>query len=367
MGTVLNQVLPYSLVMLIASLIAFLYDCSVDESDNTVKSVFRRYVLLILTILPILLIAGCRGLAVGVDNKYVYYPEFQMLRYSTYHHSDIGFYTLSKIVYSVTGSYQPFVFVLSLIFISGFYSFATLFKRNVCFITILLFLSFNLFASFSLIAQFTAIGMGLFGLRLLVEDHRVASFVVIVIGSTFHVSELVFLLFWIGYIALSCIKPLNLARRILFLAYVFGALVGIVLIPILASYTRFKHYATATQFSSLSSTSFIVINVFITLLVILLYYRTNKFNDNKLLFLLLVMQASGTVLSFFQGQILLLVRMLYYFNIFQCFIVPASIQYVENKLVRNVLRIAVIGSFALWVLLYPFSQNAYDVLPYYFA
>lgn len=368
-----NTLLLYGFVIVVSVFFASLYDREVRalNSLNTIngRRTFGQYpprirLLLLLTALPLTLLSVFRN-GVGVDVNYAYLPDFNNLVVGGYAHSDVGFQLINRVIILFHGSYQFVVATSAIIFLYGTFSLASIFADNLLMMTIILIMSFNYFASFSLIAQFSAIGFLCLSLKYAFIHMPVPSLIFVAIAGSMHSSALIFLPV---LLALWLIEKSNRPFAMIGLmsaAVIIVAMFSQFLVTHFLGGTRFGVYLSnpdnQSSLESLSSTSMIIMNwAILFFMFILLVYSPNMKNDPITCFFLLL-QIFAAVFSLLQGQIILMVRVLYYFNFFQYISIPFFTYKLQFKLP---IRAAIVLAFTSWCLIYPVSGNYYEISPY---
>ena len=347
----------YTLVFLVSCFFSFFPDLFSFPKNKSPQSVF-----LIPSATPLFFIEAKRD-EVGAD--YVLYKnEFNYINSGHgYVHSDVGFQVLNKLVACMGLGYHGLFTILALLLVSGVYAMAASLSLPLFPVVYLFIVSFNYLQSFSLIAQYTAISFLCFGFACLFCNKKVFAIFLFFLAGLLHSSAFIFLCFVILYFLLQNSKrPYRLC--IISLIFVCGlSVLGSKFIPVLLAKTRFAVYYTQDN-TSLNSTSLLIINVFVFLMMALICLMETSVRRDIIFMLFFVIQCVGFISALLQSSIPLMVRMVMYFSFFQIYAIPYSINKITKKSVRYTFCLVVFVAFLLWFIIFPISGNYYEILPY---
>lgn len=362
--------LIYGVAFITSVLFAYLCDVTTRQLQNRDDShVFYRFLLTIfcvLSALPLILISGLRG-DVGID-KSLYTREFLTIAYDSggYVHSDFGFQILNKAVAFFSKNSMWLYIILAIIFIAGVYALAATFSSMYAFIVVLLFATYNYFQSLSLIAQFTAIGILCFGIRAMLKQHWMLSLVWVALASTCHLSAAIFFpVIGFCFLLQKANSPIRIFCSILIIIGILSIFASFV-IPLIVRKTRYSVYLTMYDYSNLSSTSMILINITVLLFMFGVFFYRKDVRDDATIMILLIIQFVAVCLSLAQNQVNLLVRVVMYFSFFQIYSIPVFCRLIKSFKCRVFISLALITFMMLWVFIYPIMGNYYSVFPYEF-
>lgn len=347
----------YALVFLMSCFFAFLHDFFSFKENKIIKFVFT-----ILSAVPLFFIEAKRD-EVGAD--YVLYEnEFNYINSGHgYVHSDVGFQALNKLVACVGLGYHGLFAILALLLMSGVYAMAASLSLPFFPVVYLFIFSFNYLQSFSLIAQYAAISFLCFGFACLFCHKRISAIFLFFLAGLLHSSAFIFLCFIILYFLLQNSKrPYRLCTICLICTCVLSVSASN-FIPILLAKTRFAVYYSRDN-AALNSTSFLIINTFVFLMMVLICLMETNVRRDIVFMLFLAIQCMGFIGSLLQDSVPLMVRMVIYFSFFQIYIIPYSINKITKKSVRCTFYFAVFAAFLLWFIIFPISGNYYEILPY---
>lgn len=308
--------------------------------------------------------ACLRANHVGTDTG-LYVDEYYRLINHTgwYVHSDWGFQQLNLIVGEFTKNSSVFLSICAGIAIFGFYYLASMFRQALTLEVILFILSYNYFQIYSLIAQYVALGFLFIGIRFLLENRYLPALLFALVAGFMHSSAWVFLLLFLFKIVMDMTaNAYRWSIASLSCLVVFSLFAGQIL-PWLLRNTRFSVYYHRDD-SSLNSTSFVIINLAVLAFMTLIVFLEPWIKDSSLFQFFYVIEACGTACSLLQNQVPLMVRMVIYFSAFIPVSIPLFINALERKDLKRMFVILVLGSFAVWFLLFPVRLNYYNLFPY---
>lgn len=318
-----------------------------------------------LSAVPLLVIMALRD-GVGTDYS-SYASDYKIIQHGGTTHTDAGFQALSHVVAFFGFSHLVLFGICSVILISGVYALAGIVENQLAMVVFLFLASFNYFISFSLISQYTAIGVLCWAFTCLFRERYFFATVALLVAGSLHSSSFIFVPVFVIFVLLKKIPKYGrlITGVVLFASVVGSSLLGI-LVPTLLKGTRFGGYLTDHKYSSLKSGSLIVICIAIAFFMVLVRLLVEKSSQDATFQLLLIVQFVAMSLSLAQSQITLLFRMIYYFAFFAIIAIPYTMQFIRSRGMKTVVRCGVIISYLVWVVLFPFSNNDYDVLPYHF-
>lgn len=357
----------YILAVGVSFLFSCIYDLNINSSLSLGKKQDYRFavlkiVLAVLAGFPFFYLQARRN-ELGADYQ-LYANEFVYINSgSGYVHSDSGFQELNRLVFFFGGDYKAMFAVVAFIQTVGVYSLAVSLGVPLSIFSLLYFLTFNYLQSFSLIAQYTAIGIVCLAFSLMLKRFYVPSLVLLAIAATIHSSSYIFFVYFLFYIFLEKTRNKIMLSALFAVAAVIFASVSSKLLPLILKNTRFGVYYERDN-TDLNSTSMIVINMFIVLLMIMVFLIETDVRENVCYNFFFSIQFMALVAALLQPVVPLMVRMAMYFSFFEVYSVPLVLQKLSNKQLQSVIFIITLLAFTAWFYLYPVAGNYYQVIPY---
>ncbi|AKP76103.1 Transmembrane protein EpsG [Priestia megaterium Q3] len=181
----------YVYVALLIATVLIHFVCLIIQNNRR-----RKISFLIISSIPFIVIMGMRDRFVGTD-AIQYYSAFKNIIASDYGWLDyketryeVGYYLLNKIVGVFTQDPQIFLFITSIIIVTGIFVFIYQNSKNP-FISVLLFQTLYFYCnSFNLLRQYIALAIAINCIFFIKEKKLFKASLVIILASTFHTSAL---------------------------------------------------------------------------------------------------------------------------------------------------------------------------------
>lgn len=203
------------LIIIILTILTVHFNSSYNRAITTTSKENLQHRYINISILVLIVITGLRNVAVGPDT-YGYYCDFmaaQEMSWSdllkaliTYYTEGIGkdqgYPLFEKIIGTICGgSFRIFLFVIAILFYSGFSYILKSFTKTIdeAFVALLIFTAIFLIYAFSALRQDIALCCTIFSMKF-IKDRRLTPFLLLVfLGSTVHRSALLFIpYYWIA-------------------------------------------------------------------------------------------------------------------------------------------------------------------------
>lgn len=357
----------YIIMILSIILFSFIYDICRTGKEIVTRNrtiVFWKRLSLLLVIAS-LLIPGILRYGIGTDYG-LYSGEYYVYEITGYSRHDFGFRFLERLTQNLHLGFYGLIAITFTIFILGSVLLISELSDNLMISILLLIFSYNYFISYSLIAQYTALGCVCLFLKYMIHDKYVISLIWLFIAGSMHSSAYIFILVFLAYILLSKIKKAR--EKILLsslLLLLLSVVIGKIAVLSIVYNTRFSGYINDASYSSLTSTSFVVINIITASYMVIAFLIKPYLKKDKLLNLMFLLQIIALIFSLLQGEITLIFRLIYYFSFFQI----VSLQLFTKKLFAKettcvMVEFLILISFIIWFILFPFDGDYYNTFPY---
>ncbi len=311
-----------------------------------------------------------RGFDVGTDTYNIYYLYFYLpycVNGATYSGTEIGFYLIIKLGYLLFHSYTGVLFTIALPTIVFALLGITYFKDRINIVlSLLIYLSFIYFTSFNTMRQYLAVSIIFFSLRFIDRKQYIRFIITFALAVTIHNSSLI-----CGVILLFKIfENKNKLLVILFFAIVIGCIflpkvVGYIVKTIGYGSYNDRDYVNEINFE-LSISNLSIIILYSPAFLITLYFRKRliaKDHRNKVLLLMVLM---SFICATFKLYMVWLSRLMFYFSIALCLVLPQCVDLCQTKAGSFGLKIIlVLYSFSFFILNYIILGNG-AIYPYSF-
>lgn len=306
------------------------------------------------------LLAALRDKSVGTDsyryaevyNLIANYDLFSILK--TYGFES-GYYLLVKFLTLFSQNYQ-----LSFIAISAIYAYAItrfIIKYSYGYMaSFIMLISMKYFAfSMSGLRQTVAIALLLISIDYIISGKPLKFFIFVLIGSFFHNSAIVFLLFYL-------MKYVKVNKLVITIYFLFIPLVYI----FRSSIISFVHIFIYSDYiiSESASSGIVTLIVYIFILLVVLFFKDLLIKKNNSLLIFIHMMYFGVVTQIFVPFQANIFRVSMYFNIASIILIPALISLFEKKQTRFLLYVFLIILMGIQYFL--FTYNAAGSNPYIF-
>lgn len=319
----------------------------------------NRKLFLVFSIIVVVLFAGLRGRTVGVDTN-GYYEIIISSSYNTIYRNDVAFSYISKFLMAIFDNPSFAIFIYSAVIYSliiiRFWDFREKISIWLC---VLIFLFLQLPASMSGIRQFLAIAFVFYGTRFL-KDKKILFLVFLAVGTMFHLSALVSLVFLVLDLLIN--HKANLKGFLLF------SLITLLVVAILSNYyyelsNRFIRYFATTEPSKIGLMQFYKIAILFVFLVFNRFsFETRKREslcktidlDCFIYYLL------GIAFSFVGYFLPIIQRVGWYFLMFEPIFWGQVIKTQRHKYLLTALCLVFVG----YSLLHDLIYDGYQIFPY---
>lgn len=314
--------------------------------------------LAVLSALPFVLVTVLRY-RVGTDWTYVYEPHFYYIRHGITGFSEGGFNLLYKFFALFT---EDAWWVIAFVGLVTMVLFFTAIYQQSCMIPfsiLLFFISNRYFTALNQIRQMLAMSMFVYSLKYIQQRKWKAYFVWNLLGFSIHTSSIIYfpLYFVYGYEVSwkKCAAILGI--------FTAGYPVLRVVLPRLASFTRFAWYlSSAFQQNDFYLMGFLV-TLFLTLLHLFVLMRYPA-EDKEYSFYCLAMTFS-TVILMFSSVLPQVLRMSEALSVVQLFSLPKLFQKEKNDALWLFMWLLAVAVLTAKLLYDVYVNHWYDVLPYH--
>lgn len=357
----------YILMTLIVIFFSFIYSLNTNTEQVSVR---KRLVSIIIeksTLLVVILALALPGVFrynIGTDYM-LYHVEYLSYEITGDSRHDFGFRLLERITQQTGLGYQGLIAISFFIFIVGFISLSIYISQDLVIAGLLLLFTYNYFIAYSLIAQYTAVGFVCLFLRELLKDKYVLSSLYLFMAGSMHSSAYVFIVVFVLYFMLKRYKTIkiNIVPLSIFVLAVIPIIGQSLLIAIIER-TRFAGYTYDQTYMSLTSFSFVVINICVAIYMTSVFLLKPTLKSNLALDVFYVVQLIATVLTFMQGQITLIFRLIYYFSFFQIISLPLFTNLFFQKKISRYINVVILLFYLIWFIKYPYMGDYYSTFPY---
>ncbi len=350
--------------------IAFFYISTKVEKKTT------KYVLLVFTMLPYILVAGFRY-GVGTDFFYRYVSDFNNIANGiSVTNLEIGFKLLIYLCILFTKNSQLLFIIVSILITALVIGCITKNSKNI-FISIIIFgLGGFFFQSLNLVRQFLAMSIIFFAYRyLLKEDKKLSYILAVLLASSLHITSLIMLLLLFFKKKIVFNPIVTFATSIIIL--LFGHTILQFIKPIIAV-TRFNVYLQGTFAVADHSLLYTLVNLCIYAFMIVMYVvrkkklaKENIKNEDIESILFINIQALSLLFMTMSSMHILFARIAYYFSIFQIISIPyfvenseITIKYISKKMLKRLMYAGIIICFLSLTFYTNILHNDNGVLPY---
>ncbi|WP_297633619.1 EpsG family protein [uncultured Clostridium sp.] len=311
--------------------------------------------LAVCSFLPLFLVSAVRY-GLGTDYFYRYVPGFLSVESGHNGGYEIGFYLINKIVAICTSNYQ-WLFVLTSVLICGFIYLAIYEQSEYILLSIILFvITTTYFISMNVVRQSVAVAIFLYALKYAINRDIKKYFIFILIAALIHMSA--FIYFPIYFLFNKKIKT-----------HIIVSIISILCMPFI--YDIFIYILSFTKYIGYFHTAFnkgvfdywsFIINLGI-LLFGYAFYKKLK-NDRKYM-VMLNLQFITVELLLFSAVIPLISRAILCFTFTQILFIPFLLSKIESKMIRNLLKLVVVGLYGFYLIHTIVIKGYQQVLPYH--
>lgn len=301
----------------------------------SVKTKIKKMLYLCFNFIPMALVSGIRSSSVGTDTKMYHYlfnlfstQEIQLSFYSD-DLIEIGYVALNKFIGLLTDDSQIFIFFISFLTMILFSYFLYKNSCNVCLSTFLFIGMFFFCETLNTVRQSLATAILCCGYHFLLENKKRIYSIFVAFATSIHFSSVIFFFFLYLF-------PIDREKTYKYILILF-------LVFLMTSYTinnfgsnflfQFDFsgkyaggyseslYAKPKEFGA----GIYRVIVFISLVSICLFFDfKNKYNgcEKKHIYILSVFLIIASLFTLGQYQILLFYRLIFYFSIYACLLIP---------------------------------------------
>ena len=329
----------YLICIIISMLFGFL--------STKVNKKFFKILYMILSFLPLFLIAGAR-FDIGTDYSYRYIPIFNIIsKGSKVPGLELAFDLLIRICLIFSKNYYLLFWVTSFIILSLMYF--TIFKQSkICTLSIfmLLFEGFY-FQSLNIVRQYIGVAIMFFAAFFVINKKEYVKFyIALIISVFFHSASIITVMF--PFLKKKNIFNIFVLFSIVLLIFVLGPSIGNIISQAVSS-TKYNYYITSGYNRSEIRLAPLIINSLIYIFIYILYcikYKSDKEKIKNKDFDNFFINVQGiAILLFCLGSVhYLFFRLGYYFSIFNIISVP---YFIHNKLHIKKNKIVAIASIVI--------------------
>lgn len=341
-----------------------IYKLRQDDSEiNFRKSIDLRvkyFLFFILSLLPLFLISALRY-GIGTDYFYTYVPGFELIEKGENFYTEPGFNLLNKFILLFTNDLQWLFVITSFLFVFFFTKTIIRCSVNVTFSVVILYCTMLFFWSMNNVRQAVAAVLIFSSFPHLLKKHTVRFLIYTIIASFFFHITAIGMIF--PYI-ISNIKLINkhwvaaliiAAFALPFIGHIFTEIVRI---------TKYGYFLTDATFTRDKFSFYEVILQLIILVAAGISLRWNfKSRYGWVLFCLQFFAIYIIMLTFFIGSVEMFRRLMYYFQMFQCLLIPycvRNIRRIINRAYVSLLYIVGVGLYATYLTI----NHSHEVVPY---
>ena len=269
-------------------------------------------------------------------------------------HSEKGYALLNLIIARITENPQVIIIVSSIIINFGIMVFIFYNSKNSWLSVYLYITLYYYFFSFNYMRQFIAMAIVINSWYLLKRKRFKLYFIFLVLGTMFHTTAIIGILFLVIYINRKNIK---------IIPWIYGCTIILLLSMNVFIEYLFKFFPRYIWYSGdyLNKTGGVMIVVlYCSIFLITFLLKPQKLNEEYNMLLILASICSG--LSILGYYYFIFVRPSLYFNIFSIIIIPELLQRFEKK--SRLIASYVILALGFVYMMYYFSFNWHNILPY---
>jgi hypothetical protein len=300
--------------------------------DNSLSKIFYM-----MSFIPLTYISAFRY---GVGTDYFGYVKiYNGDGKSTYEYVEGLFKLFTKILNIISDNPQLFFFASSLFIIGSYYRMIYMESQNYSYSILLFVLTNDYFRSMNTVRQYIAMAIAFIAIPYIKKKNWKVSLILLVIACNIHMSVLIMVVFYILY--LLDLKP-TAYIVISALLYIGGSLVKNVMFPLISRFTEYgRYFSEKSGYSSGDfSTGFFLIYLSFGIMMIILYKKTRKSDNLKLLYTASFMGIMISILSMYMTKNFS--RLVYYMNIYVILYSPEMISNISSKNLRRIIGLAII-------------------------
>ncbi|GEL15468.1 EpsG family protein [Pediococcus cellicola] len=334
-----------------------------------------RQILLFLVFLILLFILGFRNYTVGSDTP-TYVNLYNSIGTFPIHWSDffssrfeIGFLKYLSFLHLFSTNYVIMLFTSAFIFLFCWFWSIKKLSTNI-FLSFAIFFGLRIFTfAMTNLRQTLAMGLVLVSYLLFVKGKKFLAVIMVIIATTFHISAIVFLLYYlISSVKLTVKVEIALAVVTVIALSLFQTITE----SFSQIFSRFESYTEAGMTQGTDKLS-IVVNICILILIFIFmqvinysYQKNDKslqnfdFENsyNMIIFI-------GILFSIISLKFVMISRLVYYFSMFSVFSLPNALKKIKDKLLQSTLVIILFLFFMAYVLIIMWFRPEWNVIiPY---
>lgn len=337
--------------------IVFYYICT--NHIKNVNNINKKSVFLILCLMQMTLIVGLRY-NVGADFK-SYRQIFDLIGNGAYNFTnvEIGYKYLCRIIYLIGGSYYTLNIVIA--FLSFLFIILTIKKISIdYFCSIYLYITlFFFYHAMNQTRQQLAIAIAVYAVTFLCENKMKQFVVLIIVGSLFHTSILL-------YLILAILKNIKITKKIMFGYSVLAVILLFsfnILIKIL-QYTKYGFYLS-TSYNSTATDSTIINTLIRVVFLMLVLSRKNYVQNTSKKNILYHMAFLCTIFQLLTIRVSLFGRITTNFFIVYILLIPEIIKTYRVRYQKLIWQVCLILSAAYNYIYYYYFKAAVLVNDYH--
>lgn len=331
--------------------------------NNDKKLLNKIYIYL--NFVPLIIVSGLRNATIGTDTG-SYINVFNTLSYQTnnlwINGIEYGFSYLLKFIYLLWDNEVFFLLCISTIIIGGFGIFIYKNSENVFISTFLFMTTYHYLNSFNLMRQYIAMMLICNGYYFFKQKKIIPYIIIVLVAGSFHSSALIFLFFVL--IPRLTIKRFIVLSIILLMLFLFGR---VYLEQLLLSTGVYSSYLNTEFTESRSLTAAVILPIFYSINVILLFGATKKVElqrEKQALMMLAIFLVAAIIFQLLSFEIFIFSRLTYYFTVYLCLSIPIIV----NKYNRIKVIIYILVMFFMSIYYYlMLDRGVNEVTPYMFA